>query len=75
MQNKNNVKSEKRGIDASTSAQRILPLRSRKRKRKRTHYRKSEIESVPSEAKFSEVFNTSDGWFKSISALLIQSNA
>ena len=73
MQNKNNVKSEKRGIDASTSAQRILLLRSRKRKR--THYRKSEIESVPSEAKFSEVFNTSDGWFKSISALLIQSNA
>lgn len=35
----------------------------------------SEIISVPAEAKYSEEFNTSDGWFKSISALLIQTNA
>lgn len=34
-----------------------------------------EIISVPAEAKYSEDFNTSDGWLKSISAHLIQTNA
>lgn len=36
---------------------------------------KCERISVPAEAKYGKDFNTSDKWLKSISALLIQSNA